>query len=126
MLTYRIRPEFRGGVHLFIYDRHTPLGQSRVSRVTQLRTDGVHCRESDGTEPVNLKGVPNECCLAWQVTIDQLIFAFLSHTHYWYEVGMLKVPAVIYHNRTAPVTQANLLIEDYWPYILSAGSSSKI
>ena len=27
--------------------------------------------------------------------MDQLIFASLSHTHYWYEVGMLKVPAVL-------------------------------
>ena len=26
--------------------------------------------------------------------MDQLIFASLSHTHYWHEVGMLKVPAV--------------------------------
>ena len=26
--------------------------------------------------------------------MDQLIFASLSHSHYWYEVGMLKVPAV--------------------------------
>ena len=25
--------------------------------------------------------------------MDQLIFPSLSHTHYWYEVGMLKVPA---------------------------------
>ena len=33
--------------------------------------------------------------LPWQITMDQLIFASLSHTHYWYEVGMLKVPAVI-------------------------------
>ena len=24
--------------------------------------------------------------------MDQLIYASLSHTHYWYEVGMLKVP----------------------------------
>ena len=31
--------------------------------------------------------------LPWQITMDQLIFASLSHTHYWYEVGMLKVPA---------------------------------
>ena len=38
--------------------------KSRVYRVTQLRTDGVHCRESAGTGPVNLKVVPNECCLA--------------------------------------------------------------
>ena len=45
-------------------NRHTPSGQSRVYRVTtQLRTDGVHCRESAGTGPVNLKVVPNECCL---------------------------------------------------------------
>ena len=43
---YGIPPEFRGGVHLFIYNRHTPSGQSRVYRVTQLRTDGVHYRES--------------------------------------------------------------------------------
>ena len=27
--------------------------------------------------------------------MDQLIFASLSHTHYWYEVGMLKVPAEV-------------------------------
>ena len=25
--------------------------------------------------------------------MDQLLCASLSHTHYWYEVGMLKVPA---------------------------------
>ena len=30
--------------------------------------------------------------------MDQLIFASLSHTHYWYEVGMLKVPAVGVNN----------------------------
>ena len=28
--------------------------------------------------------------------MDQLIFASLSHTQYWYEVGMLKVPAVLW------------------------------
>ena len=35
---------------------------NRVYRVTQLHTDGVHCREFAGTGPVNLKAVPNECC----------------------------------------------------------------
>ena len=55
-------PEFRNGVHLFIQNRHTPSGQSRVFRVTQLRIDGVYCRKSAGTGPVNLKVVPNECC----------------------------------------------------------------
>ena len=63
VLTYGVPPEFRGGVHLFIYNRHTPSGQSRVNRVTHLRTDGVHCRESTGTGPVNLEVVLNECCL---------------------------------------------------------------
>ena len=40
----------------FIYlNRHTPSGQSRVYRVTHLRTDGVYCRESAGTGAVVLK-----------------------------------------------------------------------
>ena len=34
----------------------------------------------------------SERVLPWQVTMDQFIFAPLSHTHYWYEVGMMKVP----------------------------------
>ena len=63
VLTYGIPPEFRGGVHLFISNRHTPWGQSRVYRVTKLRTDGVCCRESAGTGPVNLKVVQKECYL---------------------------------------------------------------
>ena len=33
----------------------------------------------------------SEPVLPWQITMDQLIFASLSHTHYWYEVGTLKV-----------------------------------
>ena len=36
----------------------------------------------------------SERVLPWQVTMDQIIFASLSYTHYWYEVCMLKVPAV--------------------------------
>ena len=35
----------------------------------------------------------SERLLPWQVTMDQLIFASLSHTHCWYETGMLKEPA---------------------------------
>ena len=43
----------------------------------------------------------SERLLPWQVTMDQLICASqlictsLSHNHYWYEVGMLKVPVVL-------------------------------
>ena len=41
----------------------------------------------------------SERVLPLQVTMDQLIFASLSHTHYWYEVGMLKVPAEVLQRR---------------------------
>ena len=39
-------------------NRHTPSSQSRLYRLTQLRTDGVHCRESAGTGPAVLRVVP--------------------------------------------------------------------
>ena len=72
----------------FIYlNRHTPSGQSRY-RVKVLRTDGVHCRESACTGPVNTMVVPNGCCLG-SVTMDQFNMR-LSFPHplyyYWYEV----------------------------------------
>ena len=35
----------------------------------------------------------SERVLPWQVTMDQLICTSLTHIHYWYEVGMLKLPA---------------------------------
>ena len=44
--------------------------------------------------------------------MDQLIYAFLSHTHYWYEVAMLKVPAktrVIYHYYYCLYVQSNFV-----------------
>ena len=34
----------------------------------------------------------SERVLPWQVIMGQLICASLSHTHYWYEVDMMKVP----------------------------------
>ena len=44
--------------HPYIFlNRHTPSGQTRVYQVTRFRTDGVHCRESAGTGPVNFKVV---------------------------------------------------------------------
>ena len=64
VLTFYVIPsDFRGGVHLFFLNRHTPSGQSRVYRVIQLPTDDVHCRESPGTGAENVKVVPNGCCL---------------------------------------------------------------
>ena len=43
--------------------------------------------------------------LPWQITMDQLIFASLSHTHYWYEVGMLKVQVPEVHPQTVRSTE---------------------
>ena len=81
---------------LFIYlNRHTPLVHSRVYRVTHLRTDGVHCREFAGRD--RKPQGSSERVLPWPVTMDQLIWASLSHTHYGYEVGMLKVQAIVAH-----------------------------
>ena len=71
----------------FIYlNRHTPSGQSRVSRVTQLRTDGVHSGESVGTGPAVLKVVPVTGAASAGLTVNQLVCASLSHAHYWYVV----------------------------------------
>ena len=90
----------------FIYlNRHTPSGQSRVYRVTQWRTDGVHCRESAGTRPVNLKVVPNGCCLGRSPWTNQYAPLFPTPTngmkwacgkyrrntkcHIYYKVGLV-------------------------------------
>ena len=77
VLTHGIPRDFRGGVHLFILNRHTPWGQSHVYRVTLLRTDGVHCRESAGTWPIVLKVVLVTGAAILQVTMDQLMCASL-------------------------------------------------
>ena len=62
-------------------NRHnTPSGQPRVYRVTQLRTDGVHCREFAGTGPVILKVVSYRVLPAQQVTLNQLLCASLFST----------------------------------------------
>ena len=37
----------------------------------------------------------SERVLPWHVTMDQYICASLSHTHSWYEMGMLKVPTCV-------------------------------
>ena len=49
-------------VYIYIY-HHTPSGQSRLYRVTQLRTDGVHCRES-------VVSKHNHCCTAAVHIVD--------------------------------------------------------
>ena len=73
---------------LIYLNHHALSGQSRVYRVTQLRVNGVHCRESAGTGSVGLKVVPVTGATTLQVTMDQLMCASLfPHIHHWHEVG---------------------------------------
>ena len=62
----------------------------------------------------------SERVLPWQVTMDQLIRASLSHTHYWYEVGMLKIPA----NRCSRADVVNSNVDRITSSILVPGAES--
>ena len=89
MLIYGIPPEFRGGVHMkppyAIGSVPSLSGHAVAYRWRSL----PRVRRHRASKPQG----SSERVLPWQITMDQLIFASLSHTHYWYEVGMLKVPA---------------------------------
>ena len=91
MLTYGIAPEFRGGVHMkppyAIGSVPSLSGHAIAYRWRSL----PRVRRHRASKPQG----SFERVLPWQITMDQLIFASLSHTHYWYEVGMLKVPCVV-------------------------------
>ena len=89
VLTYGIPPKFRGDVHLFIKTamRH------RVSPELSGRAIAYRWRS---LPRVRRHRDNSKRVLPWQVTMDHLICASLSHTHCWHEVGMLKVPACEY------------------------------
>ena len=53
--------------------------------------------------------------------MDQIICASLSHTHYWYEVGMLKVPDIVKNMELRSVAywyHNNLLYSGFYPISL--------
>ena len=58
--------------------------------------------------------------------MDQLIYASLSHTHYWYEVGILKVPAIYSKVKRINRGQISLPVipNSYLDTLLKAGSES--
>ena len=91
MLTCGIPPGFRGGVHMkppyAIGSVPSLSGHAVAYRWRSL----PRVRRHRASKPQG----SSERVLPWQITMDQLIFASLSHTHYWYEVGTLKVPADI-------------------------------
>ena len=94
-----IPPACRDGVHILY--RQPPSGQSRVDRTTQLRTDGVHCRDSAGTGPVDVKIVRVAGAAFSDITIDQFLWPLFSHTRY--VVGMCDTKR-LYRNMTAGVS----------------------
>ena len=63
----------------------------------------------------------SERVLPWQVTMDEFIFASLSHTHYWYEVGMLKVPAVYIINYIYTTDKSGMLENRYFENMWELG-----
>ena len=91
VLTYGIPPGFRGGVHM--------KPPSAIGSVPSLSGHAVAYRWRSLPRVCRHRASKpqgsSERVLPWQITMDQLIFASLSHTHYWYEVGMLKVPASV-------------------------------
>ena len=83
MLTYGIPHEFRGGVHM-----KPPYA---IGSVPSLSSHAVayRCRSLPRVRRHRASKPQgnSERVLPWQITMDQLIFASLSHTHYyWYEV----------------------------------------
>ena len=97
VLTHGIPPDFRGGVHFFkpsyaiwsvsSFSGHAIAYRWRsLSRVRRHRASSPQGSSSNG------------CCLC--ITMDLLVCTSLFHTHYWYEVGMLKVSGAIHTTHT--------------------------
>ena len=93
VVTHGIPLDFRGGVSLF----KPPYA---IGSVPNLSCHAIAFRwrssprvgRHRASKP---QGSSERVVLLRQVTISQLTCASLSHTHYWYEVGMLKVPAIM-------------------------------
>ena len=78
----------RGGMYLCIPPYF--IDSVRVYRVAQLPTDTVNCQNFTDTGPVVKKVVPvTGAAFAGHHGPINLRLSF--HTHYWYEVGLIKV-----------------------------------
>ena len=82
---------------IFYLNRHnTPSGQFRVYRVIISHAIAYRWRSLPRVRRHRVRKPQGSSkrVLRWQVTMDQLICVSLSHNHYWYKVGMLKVTAM--------------------------------
>ena len=118
VLTYGIPPEFRGGVPIYLFKPPYTIGSapSLLGHAFAYRWGSLpRVRRHRAIKP----HASSERVLPWQVTMDQLIFASLSHIYYWYEVGMMKVPAsflilFVRDHKTAPTSaQTGLCLIEY-------------
>ena len=80
--TYGIPPDFRGGVHLYIFKPPYAIGlvPSLSGHVIAYQWRSLpRVRRHRASKPQG----SSKRVLPWQVALDQLICASLSHTHYW-------------------------------------------
>ena len=82
MLTYGIPPEFRGGVHMKLPYAIGSVPSLSGHAIAYRWRSLPRVRRHRASKPQG----SSERVLSWQITMDQLIFASLSHTHYWYKV----------------------------------------
>ena len=92
VLTHGIPPAFRDGVLIYC---QPPSDKIRVYQVTQLRTNGVHHRESAGAGPVDLKAVRVTGATFSSNTMDQLTCALLFLRHIIGTVGMYDTERIV-------------------------------
>ena len=79
----------------FIYtaNRHRVSPQSRLyEQVMQLRTDGVHCRESAGTGSSSQGSSSNGCCI---FMYNHAPFPTPTTYFYWYVVSMSDTKSIV-------------------------------
>ena len=115
MRTQGIPPDFRGGVHSFICTAIRRRVNREFLGSRQLRTDGVHCRESAGTGPVVLKVVQVTGAAFADHRGPIIVRLFFLHPLLaWHEAGMLKFlsEAAVFN---APYSTEALAVDIYIP-----------
>ena len=110
--THGIPPAFRDGVHINMIYRQPTSGQSRVTFLSKMRTDGVYCRESSGIAPV---------VLSPQVSLRNGGCLFMFHHQPSFYAPMISFPTPTIIGTESMVTspmatiiQCGVMEFDYW------------
>ena len=73
MLTYGIPPEFRGSVHLFIYNRHTAAGRPGSSKAPRKPSDTLGREFDPGKRDFLTKKTKKQNKNAQRVENDEIV-----------------------------------------------------